>query len=85
MPCMTRAFRGAWLLFICRRHCYGCYVTTGVQRGESDVSDLGRPVRECVQFVVKDGECGGVEVMVLCFICAFTCYQNRICTIRQIR
>jgi hypothetical protein len=32
-PYMTRAFRGAWRLFICRRHCYGCYVTTGVKRG----------------------------------------------------
>lgn len=68
----------------------GAIVTDATSRpvcreGGSDVSDLERPVGEYIQFVVKDGERGGVEGMVLCILCAFTCYQNRICTIRQIR
>lgn len=68
----------------------GAIVTEATSRpvhreGIHDVSDLGRPVGEYRQFVVEDGECGEVGSVVLCFLCAFTCYQNRIYIIRQSR
>lgn len=61
------------------------YVTTRSRGGECDVSDLERPVGEEFQFVMKDGECRESGIVVLCFLCAFTCYQNRIYTIGQNR